>query len=98
MSGVPAHDVRQHDRNGHAVRRVVVSGQGVGARMRRAEHRLLDRDARLVGAEEHGAASLEIVRLDEDALVVLFEQPPCLAGEQIRHRGARRRHVRLDRV
>ena len=46
-----------------AVRRAVARGQRIGAGVRRAEHRLLDGDAGLVRAEQHGAARREVVGL-----------------------------------
>ena len=46
-AGVPADDVRQQNGDGVAVRGAIARGQRVRARMRRAEHRLLDRRARV---------------------------------------------------
>ena len=57
--------------------------------MRGAEHRLLDGEAGFVRAEQHGAASGEVVRLVEHPLVVRLEQPPRVAREQIGHPAVR---------
>jgi hypothetical protein len=66
--------------------------------MRRAQHRLLDRDAGLVGGQQHGAARPRVARRAENALVVPVEPAPGVAREQIRDLVPSRRHERLDRV
>jgi len=66
--------------------------------MRGAEHRLLDGDAGLVRAEQHGAARPHIPRIRQDALVVPLEPPPGVAREEIGDFGAPQRDERLHGV
>jgi len=98
MIRVPSHDVRQHDRDCRAVRGAVMRRQRIGARVRRTEHRLLDRHSRFVGAEQHRAARLEIARRGQHALEVRGQLLPRVARKQIRDRRAAERDVRLDGV
>jgi len=63
--------------------------------MRGAEHRLLDGDAGLVRAEQHGAARPRIARIRQDALVVLARAAAGVAREEIGDLGAPQRDERL---
>ena len=80
------------------MQRAIPRRQGVGAGVRRPEHRVLDRHPRFVRAEQHRAPNAEIARLREHPRVVGVEQPPRVAGEHIRDVRAPLRHVRFDGV
>ena len=63
-----------------------------------AQHRSLDGDARVVGAQQHGAAGVEARGRREHPLEVRFEKPKGFAREHLRKGGAPGAHEALDRV
>ena len=69
---------------------------GIGAGVRRAEHRLLDRDAGEVRAELHHRPGFHVGRVHDDTLEAVGEQAPRLVRERVRQRRAARRHRGLD--
>ena len=90
--GIPADDVRQHHRNGETMCCAVAFRQRICAGVRRAQHRVLDRDARQVRTEQHGAACRHVGRRSEHAFVIRLDQAPGFAREQVRHQRAFGRH------
>ena len=85
--GVPADDVRSRNGEREAVRDVVAGGERVGAGVRGAEHRLLDRRAGEMRAELHRARAPRIVRgCSRTRSKASREQPPGLVREHVRQR------------
>ena len=87
---VDANHRRQHQRDRHAVRHAELRGERVGAGVRGAEHRRLDRGAGEVRAQQHVGPRALARATSHHRLVGSLEQTPRLTREQTRQRvGAR---------